>query len=581
MCGAPGPTSLTSSLSDTTHPPTLYTVNSYNPLGEITSATYGKTGSGTTATAHTATFDNRGRLLTINDAVTTGAPYSLAVSYVNGRVASANDSINGNWSSFQYDEYGRLKSSTCTANCPGSGSSLAYTYDYDEYGNRWHETVTAGTGYTTSTQFDNNNHLTPTNCTSGAGNYCYDGPGNLFYDGLGGAWSYDAEGRVFAYSSSSASATYTYDALGQRSHRVLSGVVSDYVFDNHGRENTKYSGGFSGLSWSNLYFGASHVATYASSSTYFSHTDHLGSERMETDPTGNTNASAETNQPFGEWTSSGMQNGLGFTGDLLDKFDGNAFHTPNRQYSPTQGRWMRPDPAGMAAVNPMDPQSWNRYAYVGNSPVSYSDPSGLKRPAFTFSPAGGCLTCLYMATGGSAYGVWVNNYIQTQIAAGFVQYGSQNPIYSYQNSNMEFKAFGASATIVGGDNDSGLNASVDTIDATGGGQAGYWYVSGYSGQDIGDDDNLIAQNQSPQNPANNGNNPSQPVKPFKLNFPNVPPGNACNKYPSGPLRTVCNVEPNSPTNNCVRGDLLDRYDPINGYQGGIRDAHCELLRPVE
>jgi hypothetical protein len=39
---------------------------------------------------------------------------------------------------------------------------------------------------------------------------------------------------------------------------------------------------------------------------------------------------------------------------------------------------------------------------------------------------------------------------------------------------------------------------------------------------------------------------------------------------------VCNVEPNSPpTNNCVRGYLLDRYGPFNGYQGGIRDAHCQ------
>jgi len=75
--------------------------------------------------------------------------------------------------------------------------------------------------------------------------------------------------------------------------------------------------------------------------------------------------------------------------------------------------------------------------------------------------------------------------------------------------------------------------------------------------------------------ANNGTQPQQPVKPFKLPLPNVPPGNACNKYPGGPLRTVCNVEPNSPTNNCVRGDLLDRYDPTSGYQGGIRDAHCE------
>jgi len=96
-----------------------------------------------------------------------------------------------------------------------------------------------------------------------------------------------------------------------------------------------------------------HTNTYTNGSTYFSHADHLGSERMETDPTGNTNSSAQTNLPFGEWTSTGLQSSLGFTGDQHD--DGGVFHTPNRQLSQTQGRWMTPDPAGLAAVNPRNP----------------------------------------------------------------------------------------------------------------------------------------------------------------------------------------------------------------------------------
>ena len=53
------------------------------------------------------------------------------------------------------------------------------------------------------------------------------------------------------------------------------------------------------------------------------------------------------------------------------------FDTPNREYHPTQGRWIRPDLAGLNAVDPSNPQSWNRYAYVLNNPLSYVDPTGL------------------------------------------------------------------------------------------------------------------------------------------------------------------------------------------------------------
>ena len=37
-------------------------------------------------------------------------------------------------------------------------------------------------------------------------------------------------------------------------------------------------------------------------------------------------------------------------------------------YGDIVGRWPSPDPAGLAAANPLNPQSWNRYAYVMKNP---------------------------------------------------------------------------------------------------------------------------------------------------------------------------------------------------------------------
>src|SRR5205814_537281 len=48
-----------------------------------------------------------------------------------------------------------------------------------------------------------------------------------------------------------------------------------------------------------------------------------------------------------------------------------------RRYSSTQGRWLSPDPAGLGAADPANPQSWNRYAYVLNNPINFVDPLGL------------------------------------------------------------------------------------------------------------------------------------------------------------------------------------------------------------
>ena len=67
----------------------------------------------------------------------------------------------------------------------------------------------------------------------------------------------------------------------------------------------------------------------------------------------------------------------GVFADTFYDLESGTNHTANRQQSSTEGRWLTPDPAGLAAMDISSPQTWNRYAYVNNNPVSASDPTGL------------------------------------------------------------------------------------------------------------------------------------------------------------------------------------------------------------
>lgn len=106
--------------------------------------------------------------------------------------------------------------------------------------------------------------------------------------------------------------------------------------------------------------------------------DWLGTIRGFYDSTGGTLSQTGAHAPFGEpYAYPGGYAGE-FTGQLGDGYLVNATdYFPERQYRPTQGRWLAPDPAGLGAVDPSDPQSWNRYAYVRNSPLDRVDPQGL------------------------------------------------------------------------------------------------------------------------------------------------------------------------------------------------------------
>ncbi len=120
------------------------------------------------------------------------------------------------------------------------------------------------------------------------------------------------------------------------------------------------------------------VAVYNSSGLdYYRHADWLGSSRLAS-TTSKAVYSDVSYAPYGEAYNQYPPNvsDLSFTGQNQDTASG-LYDFLYREQSSVQGRWISPDPAGLAAVNPANPQSWNRYAYVGNNPLSMIDPLGL------------------------------------------------------------------------------------------------------------------------------------------------------------------------------------------------------------
>jgi RHS repeat-associated protein len=61
---------------------------------------------------------------------------------------------------------------------------------------------------------------------------------------------------------------------------------------------------------------------------------------------------------------------FGFTGQRIDPESSGLYYYRARHYSPAWGRFLQPDPIGYAGGS-------NLYAYVGNDPINYSDPTGM------------------------------------------------------------------------------------------------------------------------------------------------------------------------------------------------------------
>ncbi|HZT74507.1 MAG TPA: RHS repeat-associated core domain-containing protein [Terriglobales bacterium] len=216
--------------------------------------------------------------------------------------------------------------------------------------------------------FDANNRI-----AAGVG---YDAAGELTSDGTH-TYQYDAVGRLTGVDGG-ATASYAYNAQGQREHTVVNGVTREYVSGRAGEARTVFAGP-SQLIEGNVYAGGRDLATYAGGTTYFDHADGLGTVRGRSNLSGGV-VEAYTSLPYGGWLNQvGTVSALHFTGK---QFDGETSLTyfSARFQSGYSGRFMTPDwaarPKAMPYANVENPQSLNLYTYVLNNHVTATDPDG-------------------------------------------------------------------------------------------------------------------------------------------------------------------------------------------------------------
>jgi RHS repeat-associated protein len=363
-------TGMTSSLSDSNHPGTLYSSPHYNGAGSLLAATIGNPGS---SVSETRTYDGRLRLASITD----GSLYTLTIpanGYApNSDILQANDSVNLTWS-YSYDSFNRLCNANQSGTHPVCGQSALYTYDYDRFGNRWHQNGPHSMQYSSS---GNNNRMDT---------YSYDVAGNLLSDGTT-TYTYDSESRIISATNSiSGTSTYQYDADGRRIRKTTNaGGTVDFLYDLSGHEISQVT---SAGVWNRgeIYVGGRHLGTYSGGTggtTTLTFSDWLGTERARSSPGATIACETITSLPFGDALtttgSCGDPSPMHFTGKERDSESGlDDFEA--RYYSSQYGRFMIPDWAAKATAVPYaefgDPQSLNLYSYVRNNPPNRADADG-------------------------------------------------------------------------------------------------------------------------------------------------------------------------------------------------------------
>ncbi len=376
---------------------TNYATLSYTAPGGISTMTTGNN------VAQTLTWNDRAQPTNLQ--VTSGVNNLLTLGFYPcaSQATSCSSGNNGNLrsqtiavpglsltQSYTYDNLNRL-----TAAAENGSPGWAQNYGYDVNGNRWVSTNTSLPALSLETP-TSASWYTGSTIPNRINTWTYDQAGNVAGVPASGGSTvrascassiqpgtamlrtacHDSENRMVSVTDvNGVTSTYAYDGSGLRISKTSGGNTTVYVYDAFGYLAAEYS---------------SQAPTSAcDTNTCYPILDHLGSTRMLTDANGSSTVTRYDYLPFGQEllaSTNGRTTGMGYLGSpdgSNPKFTGKNRDNESgfdwfevRHMSGAQGRFQSVDP-GNAGAYPEDPQTWNAYSYVGNNPLTYTDPSGM------------------------------------------------------------------------------------------------------------------------------------------------------------------------------------------------------------
>lgn len=295
--------------------------------------------------------------------------------------------------SFEYDAFGRVESYTETID----DTTTSYDITYDAAGRV--EDVAVEDASIASYGYDSNGNRTAAKDSFQDLVATYDAEDRILTAGTA-AFAHRSGGEVETKTIGGAVTSYDYNALGQlRSVELPDATVVRYDYDGAGRRvrkmvNDVFTSALvyqdrllpiaeldeDGDVLSRFVYGArAQVPDYMiqGEDTYRLIADWRGSVRIVVDVSTGDVMQRLDYDTFGQVTDDtnpGFQP-FGFAGGLYDAETG-LVHFGARDYDATIGRWLTKDPIGFAGTGT------NFYAYVGNDPVNFFDPLGLRPNAY-------------------------------------------------------------------------------------------------------------------------------------------------------------------------------------------------------